>query len=54
MREFIFYIKSDLTCEPIGKIEAENFEEAIEKAAMIKRLDIGGFLNIFEIKEINK
>lgn len=54
MKTFAYYSKSDPTCEYIGKIEAENFEEAIEKAAMIKRLDIDGFLNIFEIKEINK
>ena len=52
MRNFIFYSKTDSTCEPIGKIQAEDEHEAVVIAAQKKQLTIDSFLELFKVKEI--
>jgi hypothetical protein len=37
---FIFYSNFDQTKEPVGKIKADSYEEAVENAAQIKQLSI--------------
>ena len=51
MKYFIYYNKLDSKQEPQGKIEADNEEQAILMAAIIKQMLVDDFLNVFEIKE---
>jgi len=50
MRTYIYYNKRDSSQEPQGKIEAENITEAIEKAAVVKQMDLDTFLQVFGMK----
>jgi hypothetical protein len=50
MRTYIYYNKRDSSQEPQGKIEAENITEAIEKAAVVKQMDLDTFLKVFGMK----
>lgn len=47
--KFYFFSKKDPKKEPIGKIDANSIEEAVEKFSYIKRLPIQKFLSIFSI-----
>jgi hypothetical protein len=51
MKSFIYYNKLDSKQEPQGKIEADNEEQAILMAAIIKQMLVDDFLNVFEVKE---
>jgi hypothetical protein len=50
MRLYIYFNKFDSTEEPHGVIEATNITEAIEKAAIIKQMEIDTFVEIFNVK----
>jgi hypothetical protein len=50
MKSFIYYSKFDSKQEPQGKIEADNEEQAILMAAIIKQMLVDDFLNVFEVK----
>ena len=50
MKTYIYYNKFDSSQEPQGKIEADSITEAIEKAASIKQMDLGTFLQVFNVK----
>jgi|LakMenEpi03Aug12_release.lakeMendotaPanAssembly.Ray.scaffolds.fasta_scaffold3064466_1 hypothetical protein len=50
---FIFYSNFDQTKEPVGKIKADSYEEAVENAAQIKQLSIDDFLKLFTVEELN-
>ena len=50
MKQYIYYNKHDSSQEPYGVIEATNITEMIEKAAIIKQMDIDSFLEIFNVK----
>jgi hypothetical protein len=50
MKTYIYYNKKDSSQEPQGKVQADNITEAIEKAAIIKQMDIDNFLLIFDVK----
>jgi hypothetical protein len=54
MRTYIYYNKLDSSKEPQGKVQADNITEAIEKAAVIKRMDIDSFLSTFDVKTDGK
>jgi hypothetical protein len=51
MKQYIYYSKFDSKQEPQGKIEADNEEQAILMAAIIKQMLVDDFLNVFEVKE---
>jgi len=51
---FIFYSNFDQTKEPVGKIKADSYEEAVENAAQIKQLSIDDFLKLFTVEELNR
>ena len=54
MKSFIYYNKLDSKQEPQGKIEADNEEQAILMAAIIKQMLVDDFLNVFEVKEYER
>ena len=54
MKSFIYYSKFDSKQEPQGKIEADNEEQAILMAAIIKQMLVDDFLNVFEVKEYER
>jgi hypothetical protein len=51
MKQYVYYSKLDSKQEPQGKIEADNEEQAILMAAIIKQMLVDDFLNVFEVKE---
>jgi len=52
--KYYYYHKNDPKKEPIGKIEANNLEEALLKAAHIKQLKIDNFLDVFKVERYGK
>jgi hypothetical protein len=52
MKTFIYFNKLDNKKEPYGRVQADDEEEAIIQAALIKQMSIDDFLNIFEVEEI--
>jgi len=52
MRLYIYFNKHDSSQEPHGIIEATNITEAIEKAAMVKQMDLDTFLQVFDVKTL--
>jgi len=54
MKTYIYYNKYDSSKEPQGKVQADNITEAIEKAAVIKQMDLDSFLSIFDMKPDGK
>jgi len=51
---YFYYHKNDETKEPIGKIEANDLEEALLRAAHIKQLSIDNFLDVFKVERYGK
>lgn len=51
---YYYYHKNDDKKEPIGKIEADNLEEALLKAAHVKQLKIDDFLDVFKVERYGK
>jgi hypothetical protein len=51
MKQYIYYSKFDSKKEPQGIIEADNEEQAILMAAIIKQMLVDDFLNVFDVKE---
>lgn len=51
MKPFIYYSKFDSKKEPQGRVEADDEEQAILMAAIIKQMLVDDFLNVFEIEE---
>lgn len=49
MKSYYFYSKTDKTKEPIGRVEAESIQDAVEMFAASKDLDIDTFLSIFDV-----
>jgi hypothetical protein len=52
MRLYIYYNKRDSSQEPHGVIEATNITDAIKKAAIVKRMDLNTFLQVFDVKTL--
>jgi hypothetical protein len=52
MKLFIYHSKFDSSQEPHGIIEAENITEAIEKAAVVKQMDLDIFTQVFDVKTL--
>jgi hypothetical protein len=51
---YFYYHKNDKKKEPIGKIEANNLDEALIKAAHIKQLTPDNFLDVFKVERYGK
>jgi hypothetical protein len=51
MKQYVYYSKFDSKQEPQGRIEADDEEQAILMAAIIKQMLVDDFLNVFEVKE---
>ncbi len=54
MKHYIYYNKFDSKQEPQGRIEADDEEQAILMAAIIKQMLVDDFLNVFEVKEYER
>jgi hypothetical protein len=54
MKNYIYYNKFDSSKEAQGKVQADNITDAIEKAAVVKQMDIDSFLSIFNVKADGK
>lgn len=54
MKNYIYYNTHDPLKEPIGKIQAESLNEAIELASQIKKLEKDAFLSTFKVTEYEK
>jgi hypothetical protein len=54
MKQYIYYNKHDSSQEAQGKVQADNITDAIEKAAVVKQMDIDSFLSIFNVKTDGK
>ena len=52
MKTFAYFSKLDINKEPYGKVQANDEEEAVIQAALIKQMSIDDFLSIFGIEEI--
>ena len=52
MSQYYYYSKNDINKEKLGIINAYSEEEAIEKLAITKKMDIDLLLNLWEIKKI--
>jgi len=52
MSQYYYYSKTDINKEKLGIINAYSEEEAIEKLAITKKMDIDLLLNLWEIKKI--
>jgi hypothetical protein len=52
MKTYVYYYKSDSSKEVIGRINANDLNEAQETLAVIKRLNLDAVVNLFEIKQI--
>lgn len=53
MKTYIYYAKSDKSCEPIGRVAATSWYNALEQIAIIKQLSIETIENLFEIQQLN-
>tara|TARA_R110002020_G_scaffold81877_1_gene203009 strand:+ start:133 stop:357 length:225 start_codon:yes stop_codon:yes gene_type:complete len=54
MKNYIYYNRLDPNKEPLGKIQAESLNEAIELASQIKKLEKDAFLSTFKVTEYEK
>jgi hypothetical protein len=52
MKTYVYYYKSDSSNEVIGRINANDLNEAQETLATIKRLNLDAVVNLFEIKQV--
>lgn len=52
MKTYVYYYKSDSSEEVIGRMVANDLNEARETLAEIKKLSIDNVVNLFEIKQI--
>jgi hypothetical protein len=51
MKIYIYYSKKDSSQEPLNKIWASDYNEALLIFAQTKKLTISNFLNIYSVKE---
>lgn len=52
MSQYYYYSKNDKNKEKLGIINAYSQEEAVEKLAITKKIDINSLLSLWEIKKI--
>jgi hypothetical protein len=52
MSTYVFYYKSDSTCEPIGRVMATSLFEAREFIMKLKQLPEDAITELFEIKKV--
>ena len=52
MRTYIYYFKSDNSCEPIGRVMATSLDEARELISEKKALDADLISELFVIKRL--
>jgi hypothetical protein len=52
MSQYYYYSKNDKNKEKLGVINAHSQEEAVEKLATTKKIDINSLLSLWEIKKI--
>ena len=52
MKTYVYYFKSNSNQEVIGRVPANNQQEAHDMVASIKRLELDAVVNLFEIKQV--
>jgi hypothetical protein len=50
---YIYFYKSDSSCEPIGRIKADSIEIAKKYIAEIKRLSVDKVNELFVVESLN-
>jgi len=53
MKTFIYYSITDKLREPIGRVSATCWYNALEQIAIIKRLTPGDIVDLFDIQQLN-
>lgn len=53
MSYYYYYSKIDKSKEKLGKIEAYSEEEAIEKLAAVKQIDIDSLLKLWGVEKLD-
>lgn len=53
MKTFVYYSKTDKSCQPIGRVAATCWYNALEQIAIIKRLPVNTIVDLFEIQQLN-
>jgi hypothetical protein len=54
MRTYVYYFKTDSSCEPIGRVMATSLDEARDMIMEIKRLPYDAIVSLFEIKVLHE
>ncbi len=49
---YIYYYKADSSCEPIGRVNADDADDAIDQIAIIKQLSRDSIESIFVIEQV--
>jgi hypothetical protein len=52
MTTYVYYYKSDSSREVIGRVNANNLDEAQTMVMEIKRLPLDAVISLFEIKQV--
>ena len=53
MKTYVYYFKTDSTCEPIGRVKAMDLYEAREIIKQRKQLSREAIDELFEIKQVS-
>jgi hypothetical protein len=54
MNTYVYFFKSDSTCEPIGRVMAMDLYEAREIIKQRKQLSMSAIDELFEIKQVSE
>jgi hypothetical protein len=49
---YIYYYKADSSCEPIGRVNADDKEDAIDQISVIKHLPLESIESLFVIERV--
>jgi hypothetical protein len=52
MNTYVYFFKTDSTCEPIGRVMAMDLREARELIKQRKQLSVEAINELFEIKQV--
>ena len=50
---YIYYYKTDSSCEPIGRVSANDIEDAIDQITIIKHLSRDLIAELFIVERVN-
>jgi hypothetical protein len=53
MNTYVYYYKSDLLAEPLGKFQSPSYDEAVNYVIQVKRLPLIEVTKLFFIKKLD-